>query len=189
MRAAEPRGCYDIAKRNLFCAGGFCPLRRRKFLQLSLTSLGALAISPDNPQTASQVLRGVASAKSLLAGAAFSLAQLQRAELASLLAAQCSVVVAENKLKWRQIHPERDRYDFAQADAMLAFAEAPITADAFAASGSSISNTRLAFDCGIPVRYVRDAVNSVDRRLGSSFTSFQRRTRSCEAAGHCGNSN
>jgi len=100
-------------------------VRRRDFLQLSLGSLAGLTFRSDAQKSAAAAtLRDLASGKGLLAGAAFSYAQLQRAELAALLAAQCSIVVPENEMKWHHIHPERDRYDFANADAMLAFAEA-----------------------------------------------------------------
>jgi endo-1,4-beta-xylanase len=40
-----------------------------------------------------------------------------------ILARQFSSVSPENQMKWDFIHPERDRYDFAAADAIVAFAE------------------------------------------------------------------
>ncbi len=42
---------------------------------------------------------------------------------AELIARQCSIVVAENSMKWGPIHPQRDRYDFAAADRLVNFAE------------------------------------------------------------------
>jgi endo-1,4-beta-xylanase len=36
----------------------------------------------------------------------------------------CSVVTPENEMKWGPIHPGRDRYDFARADAIVDFARA-----------------------------------------------------------------
>ncbi|QIJ64110.1 endo-1,4-beta-xylanase [Streptomyces sp. JB150] len=40
-----------------------------------------------------------------------------------ILARQFGSVSPENQMKWDFIHPERDRYDFAAADAIVAFAE------------------------------------------------------------------
>jgi endo-1,4-beta-xylanase len=37
---------------------------------------------------------------------------------------ELSVVTPENEMKWGPIHPARDRYDFARADAIVAFARA-----------------------------------------------------------------
>lgn len=44
-------------------------------------------------------------------------------EYRKVLARQFSSVSAENQMKWEYIHPERDRYDFGQADAIVRFAE------------------------------------------------------------------
>lgn len=41
-----------------------------------------------------------------------------------LVAAQFSAVTPENAMKWGDLHPEPDRYDFAAADALVRFAEA-----------------------------------------------------------------
>ena len=42
--------------------------------------------------------------------------------LAELIVDQCAILVPENELKWRALRPERDRYDFAQPDALFDFA-------------------------------------------------------------------
>ncbi|CAL9548966.1 Endo-1,4-beta-xylanase Z [Streptomyces sp. enrichment culture] len=44
-------------------------------------------------------------------------------EYRKVLARQFSSVSPENQMKWDYIHPERDRYDFGQADAIVEFAE------------------------------------------------------------------
>ncbi|MFF9484789.1 endo-1,4-beta-xylanase [Streptomyces sp. NPDC014676] len=44
-------------------------------------------------------------------------------EYRKILGRQFSSVSPENQMKWDYIHPERDRYDFAQADAIVAFAK------------------------------------------------------------------
>ncbi|MGM1065512.1 endo-1,4-beta-xylanase [Saccharothrix sp. Mg75] len=40
-----------------------------------------------------------------------------------VLAAEFSSVSAENQMKWEYVHPERDRYDFGAADAIVRFAK------------------------------------------------------------------
>lgn len=69
-------------------------------------------------------LRDIAAQRGLLAGPAVSYAQLERPEFDGALADEASIVVAENDMKWRRIHPDQDRYDFSRADALLAFATA-----------------------------------------------------------------
>ncbi|MFD7704009.1 endo-1,4-beta-xylanase [Streptomyces caelestis] len=44
-------------------------------------------------------------------------------EYRKILGQQFSSVSPENQMKWDYIHPERDRYDFAQADAIVEFAK------------------------------------------------------------------
>ena len=95
---------------------------RREFIQLSLGSVATLALGGED-QAPGPALRDLAKGKGLLTGAAFSYGQMQQTDLSRVLAAQCSIVVTEHEMKWRQIHPERDRYDFERADAMVAFAE------------------------------------------------------------------
>lgn len=69
-------------------------------------------------------LRDVAAERGLLDGSAVSYVELQNPDFANLLAAEASIVVSENDMKWRRIHPEPDRYDFRRGDALLAFASA-----------------------------------------------------------------
>lgn len=99
-------------------------MRRREFLQISAGSIAVTALrgTPQVPER--PALRELAGAKNLLVGSAFSFAQMARPEMAELLAQQCSIVVCESELKWGPTQPERDRYEFAHADAMVAFAEA-----------------------------------------------------------------
>src|SRR6266851_1014063 len=99
------------------------PMQRRSFVQLSLGALAASALPLSLKAAESARLREIAAAKGLLFGAAVSDPQLKRPELAALLAEQCSVLVAENQMKWRAAHPEQDRYDFTAADFFMDFAE------------------------------------------------------------------
>jgi endo-1,4-beta-xylanase len=90
---------------------------RRTFTKLlaglpAITSLAA----------ANETLRQAGAKKNLLVGSAVSFRQLQRPDYRKLLSDQASIVVSENDMKWQLIHPEAERYDFAHADALLAFA-------------------------------------------------------------------
>ncbi|HYL86128.1 MAG TPA: endo-1,4-beta-xylanase [Candidatus Angelobacter sp.] len=98
-------------------------MQRRSFVQLSLGALAASALPL--PLRAAEIakLREIAASKGLYFGAAVSDRQLQRPEFVTLLTEQCSILVAENQMKWRATHPEPDRYDFAGADAFMYFAE------------------------------------------------------------------
>jgi len=71
---------------------------------------------------ASETLRAAGAKKNLLIGSAVSFGQLERPHYRALLSEQASIVVSENDMKWQLIHPEPDRYDFAHADALVAFA-------------------------------------------------------------------
>lgn len=93
---------------------------RRNFLQLSLSAIATTAIP--SPRELPK-LRELAHSKGLLFGSAVSDPQLKRPDLTALLLDQCSILVAENQMKWRATHPEQNRFDFTQADAFLNFAE------------------------------------------------------------------
>ena len=95
-------------------------MRRREFLQLSLRAMAAASL----PSPIGIVrLRELARSRGLLFGSAVSDPQLKRPDLTQLLLDQCSIVVAENAMKWRLTHPEPDRFDFTQADNFMNFAE------------------------------------------------------------------
>jgi endo-1,4-beta-xylanase len=70
-------------------------------------------------------LKAHAGAKGLLTGCAVN-ADLfrQDADFRQLLAEQYSIVVPENCLKWNLLRPTADTYSFADADSLVAFAEA-----------------------------------------------------------------
>lgn len=70
-------------------------------------------------------LKAHAAARGLLTGCAVN-ANLFRDDAAfrQLLAEQYSIVVPENCLKWNMLRPTPETYDFADADALVSFAEA-----------------------------------------------------------------
>src|SRR5271168_388996 len=99
-------------------------MRRRNFIQLSLSGLvaGGLQTSPLRVAEIPK-LREIAHSKGLYFGTAVSDSQLHRPDFTPLLLDQCSILVAENQMKWRATHPEQDRFDFTQADFFMDFAE------------------------------------------------------------------
>jgi endo-1,4-beta-xylanase len=98
-------------------------MHRRDFVQLSLCTLGASAFPSTSHAAEIPKLRELALSKGLFFGAAASDSQLHRADFTPLLLDQCSILVAENAMKWRATHPEQGRFDFAQADFFMDFAE------------------------------------------------------------------
>jgi endo-1,4-beta-xylanase len=98
-------------------------MHRRDFLQLSLVSLAASALPASLKSAELPKLRELAHSKGLFFGTAVSDSQLRRADFTPLLLEQCSILVAENQMKWRATHPEQNRFDFTQADTFLNFAE------------------------------------------------------------------
>jgi endo-1,4-beta-xylanase len=98
-------------------------MRRRDFLQLSLGTLAASALASSSRAAEIPKLREIAHSKGLYFGSAVSDSQLKRPDFTPLLLDQCSILVAENQMKWRGTHPEQDRFDFTQADFFMDFAE------------------------------------------------------------------
>lgn len=70
-------------------------------------------------------LRSLAPAAGIRVGAAVDVEALEAdPAYARLLAREFNLVTPENAMKFAFVQPERDRYDFTQADALVAFAEA-----------------------------------------------------------------
>ncbi len=67
-------------------------------------------------------LREAAQHSGMLIGAAVRPAQLSEAAYASTLAREFNMVEPEDALKWEVVHPERERFDFSQADQIVDFA-------------------------------------------------------------------
>jgi endo-1,4-beta-xylanase len=95
-----------------------------------LASLGAsplarYAYADQPPQvTGRHSLRSHARKKNLLYGSAVHVDKiLSDPDYARLLSEQCNILVPHTELKWRALRPSRDRFDFTQPDALLAFAQ------------------------------------------------------------------
>jgi len=77
------------------------------------------------PAVAADALRDLTQAAGIRFGAAVNVEALNTdAAYAQLLAREFNFVTPENAMKFSVVHPERERYDFTQADALIAFAEA-----------------------------------------------------------------
>jgi endo-1,4-beta-xylanase len=95
---------------------------RRPFLKASLGATAFAAVWPlARAFGESNTLRAAAATRNVLAGSAVSNSQLYDPAVAAILTEQCAILVAENEMKWRHIHPEPDHYDFTAPDELMAF--------------------------------------------------------------------
>jgi endo-1,4-beta-xylanase len=69
-----------------------------------------------------QSLREAAQGSGMLIGTAVRPAQLSEAAYASTLAREFNMLEPEDALKWEVVHPERQSFDFSQADQIVDFA-------------------------------------------------------------------
>lgn len=97
---------------------------RRRFTSQLLGSAALASTRAWSKDSSLATLREIGTHKNLLVGSAVSFAQLQKPDFTSLLAQQANILVSENDMKWQNIHPEPERYDFSKGDALLAFATA-----------------------------------------------------------------
>src|SRR5512143_851261 len=88
-------------------------------------ALVVAALAAAQPAAAADTLRALAQAAGIHVGTAVDVEALQSdATYARLLAREFDLVTPENALKFSVVEPERGRFDFTQADALVAFAEA-----------------------------------------------------------------
>jgi len=102
---------------------------RRTFLQTASAGLlGSALPAPllalsDNKQPWTPLGR-LAQEKNISFGFALNYRLLSgNQDYDALVARECTIVTPENAMKWEAVHPERDRYTFTQADAILDFAQ------------------------------------------------------------------
>jgi endo-1,4-beta-xylanase len=95
----------------------------RRFALALAASCAALLVFA-HPASAADTLRELATENNIHIGAAVDVEVLQKdARYAQLLAREFDLVTPENAMKFEVIHPERDQYDFTEADALVDFAE------------------------------------------------------------------
>ena len=93
----------------------------RRSMAFAAACLFALVAAP----AAADTLRDLAAEADLRVGTAVDVAPLREdAAYARLVAREFNLVTPENALKFSVVQPERGRYDFAQADALVEFATA-----------------------------------------------------------------
>lgn len=108
---------------------------RRQFLQAASLTVGATLVQQRsawakitgqlrNSVSGAASLRAHADARGLLVGCAVDPQVLASDHAYSaLIAEQCSILVAENAMKWGPLSPAPGKYDFREADVLMDFAE------------------------------------------------------------------
>jgi endo-1,4-beta-xylanase len=94
------------------------PMRWRALLGLAATAL----FLGFGTNVGVQTIREAADAHGLLVGTAVRPAQLSETAYASTLAREFNMLEPEDALKWEVVHPERQSFDFSQADSVVEFA-------------------------------------------------------------------
>jgi endo-1,4-beta-xylanase len=85
---------------------------------------GCSMIAPVKTENVTETLRSLAEKNGIYVGAAVNVEALGKDERYSkILAKEFSLITPENSMKFNVIHPDRGRYDFSQADALVDFAE------------------------------------------------------------------
>jgi endo-1,4-beta-xylanase len=100
---------------------------RREFLKMgAVAAVGSIARAQTiSGVTGSDSLRAHAQARGLLVGCAVVPEKLTgQPDYAGTVAAQANILVAENAMKWKALRPAPDKFNFAGADTILAFASA-----------------------------------------------------------------
>jgi endo-1,4-beta-xylanase len=90
---------------------------------LAAGGAGALPAHPCLDPGADCTLREIASAAGVRVGAAAAPQFLSEPGYAETLAAEFNSITAENAMKWPQIHPAEDAWDFEPADTLVGFAQ------------------------------------------------------------------
>ncbi|GET35554.1 endo-1,4-beta-xylanase [Microseira wollei] len=100
--------------------------RFKTFLFLAATTvlIVVLLSIPQSSHTAVTSLRSLAQNRGIVIGAAVAINALRNEPVyREVLAREFSSLTAENAMKFRFLHPKRERYDFTDADTLVTFAE------------------------------------------------------------------
>ncbi len=94
-------------------------LSRTKWLALFILALSLVVVAQ------AQTLRDAAAARGLRIGAAVNMSPFRNEPIyAQTLSREFNILVAENAMKFDALHPAQNTYNFTDADALVAFAEA-----------------------------------------------------------------
>ena len=104
-------------------------MTRRSFAGNAIAAAAGMVLLPGATSaqgaewTGSSSLKARAAARGLLSGMAVNMGRLDRdATYTRTVVEQCSIVVAENAMKWGPLRPAPDRFDFTEADRFVSFA-------------------------------------------------------------------
>lgn len=100
--------------------------RFKTFLFLAATTVLTVVLLsiPQSSHTAVTSLRSLAQNRQIVIGAAVAIDPLRNEPVyRQILAREFNSLTAENVMKFSFVHPERDRYDFTDADTLVTFAE------------------------------------------------------------------
>jgi endo-1,4-beta-xylanase len=93
--------------------------------------VGARGSAASEPEVAPRSLKQLAAAKGMRMGSSFAWGaqgadrgSFANPAYAALLMRDCSLLVAENEMKWQALRPSATQFDFARFDAMMAWADA-----------------------------------------------------------------
>jgi len=105
-------------------------LTRRDLIAASIAGASLPALAGAVPKDRRQGLNARAAAKGMRFGSAFAWSSpgadrgsFANPAYAELLRRDCGILVPENELKWQQIRPAPDKFDFAHFDAMIDWAD------------------------------------------------------------------
>ncbi|MFD4474719.1 endo-1,4-beta-xylanase [Streptomyces sp. NPDC058471] len=85
---------------------------------------GVVTPPPVTPPTGTDTLRGAGAAKGITMGAAVADSLLGNSQAIDVLKREYGCVTAENVMKWGNIHPQRDTFNWTAADRLVNFAGA-----------------------------------------------------------------
>ena len=101
-----------------------CRFKNFLFLAANTVLIVVLLSIPQSSHTAVTSLRSLAQNRGIVIGAAVAVNALRNEPVyREVLAREFSSLTAENAMKFMFVHPERDRYDFTDADTLVTFAE------------------------------------------------------------------
>jgi len=90
--------------------------------QLQTTPFPIVSIPPTTPEPYPP-LRALAEARHFFIGVSSSPGYFDNASYVQLFSQQFNLFAVENSMKWEIIHPQPDRYDFSEGDAIVSFAQ------------------------------------------------------------------
>jgi endo-1,4-beta-xylanase len=140
-------------------------VRRRHRFVLALATALPLIVATAGAQSQDKPLRALAPTRGMRIGAAVAADALRDdARYGDVLRREFDVVTPENAMKWETIHPERHRFDFTEADRIVAAARR---------SGMQVRGHTLVWHAQNPA-WLADALTSRRRAIALLRTHIRR---------------